>query len=85
MPLLIANLAAFATFPLVGGLLFMWELETWDVALDSTAFPLLVFAVFLVTNFLNFLMIGGHHAFEARVPLSGEFRKIFLPVLRVRS
>ena len=80
-PLLVANLAAFATFPLVGGLLFTWELETWDVPLESTAFPLLVFAVFLVTNFLNFLMIGGHHAFEARVPLSGEFRKIFLPVL----
>ena len=40
-----------------------------------------MFAVFLVTNFLNFLMIGGHHAFETRVPLAGEFRKIFLPVL----
>jgi putative nucleotidyltransferase with HDIG domain len=78
---LVANLAAFATFPLVGGLLFSWELDASDVPLESPAFPLLVFAVFLVTNFLNFLMIAGHHAFEARVPLSGEFRKIFLPVL----
>ena len=26
-------------------------------------FPLLVFGVFMVTNLLNFLMIGGHHAF----------------------
>jgi putative nucleotidyltransferase with HDIG domain len=79
--LFLANLAAFATFPLIGGLLFEWELETWRVPLDSAAFPLLVFAVFLVTNFLNFVMIGGHHAFEARVPLAGEFRRIFLPVL----
>ena len=79
--LFVANLAAFATFPLIGGLLFTWEIEAWDVPLDSTAFPLLVFAVFLVTNFLNFLMIAGHHAFETRVPLAGEFRKIFLPVL----
>ena len=84
-PALIANLAAFATFPLVGGLLFMWELETWDVPLDSTAFPLLVFAVFMVTNFLNFLMIGGHHAFEARVPLAGSSARSSCRSCRVRS
>src|SRR4051794_35756462 len=75
--LLLANLAAFATFPLLGGLLIRWD----DIDPNSTAFPLLVFGVFLVTNIVNFLMIGGHHAFVTRVPLSGEFRKIFLPVL----
>src|SRR4051812_2106582 len=75
--LLLANLAAFATFPLLGGLLMRWA----DPNMDSAAYPLLVFGVFLVTNVVNFLMIGGHHAFVTRVPLSGEFRKIFLPVL----
>jgi putative nucleotidyltransferase with HDIG domain len=76
-PLLIANLATWATFPLVGGLLIAWA----DPATDSAAFPLLVFATFLVTNLLNFVMIGGHHAFATRTPLSDGFRRIFVPVL----
>src|SRR4051812_27551630 len=77
LPLLLANLATFATFPLVGGLLIEWA----DVDQESAGFPLLVIGVFMVTNFLNFLMIGGHHAFAERVSLAGEFRKIFVPVL----
>ena len=77
LPRLIANLAAFATFPLVGGLI----IDAADVAPESAAFPLLVFATFLVTNLLNFLMIGGHHAFETRTPLADGFRRIFVPVL----
>src|SRR4051812_27291128 len=77
LPLLLANLATFATFPLVGGLLIQWA----DVGQKSAAFPLLVIGVFLVTNVLNFLMIGGHHAFVERISLAGEFRKIFVPVL----
>jgi putative nucleotidyltransferase with HDIG domain len=77
LPLLIANLATFATFPLVGGLLFEWA----DPPTDSAAFPLLVFATFLVTNLLNFVMIGGHHAFATRTPLADGFRRIFVPVL----
>ena len=84
LPLLVTNLATFATFPLVGGLLFTWEPRP-DVPLELAAFPLLVLAVFLVTNFLNFLMIAGHHASTTRVPLSGEFRKIFVPVLPSRD
>jgi putative nucleotidyltransferase with HDIG domain len=77
VPLLIANLAAFATFPLVGGLVILAA----DVPHDAAGFPLLVFATFMVTNVLNFVMIGGHHAFATHVSLAGEFRKIFLPVL----
>jgi putative nucleotidyltransferase with HDIG domain len=77
LPLLIANLATFATFPLVGGLLFEWA----DPPSDAAAFPLLVFATFLVTNLLNFVMIGGHHAFATRTPLADGFRRIFVPVL----
>jgi putative nucleotidyltransferase with HDIG domain len=77
LPRLIANLAAFATFPLVGGLI----IDAADVAPESAAFPLLVFATFLITNLLNFLMIGGHHAIETRTPLADGFRRIFVPVL----
>ena len=75
-PLLLANLATFATFPLVGGLI----IDAADVA-PAAAFPLLVFGVFLLTNLLNFVMIAGHHALATRTLAAGEFRKIFLPVL----
>ena len=75
--LLLANLAAFATFPLLGSLLIEWA----DPNLENAEFPLIVFGVFMVTNVVNFLMIGGHHAFVTRVSLVGEFRKIFIPVL----
>jgi putative nucleotidyltransferase with HDIG domain len=75
--LFLANLATFATFPLLGGLMIAGA----DVDQESAAFPLLVIGVFLVTNLLNFLMIGGHHAYVTRVSLAGEFRKIFMPVL----
>jgi putative nucleotidyltransferase with HDIG domain len=77
LPLLLANLTAFAIFPLVGALI----VDAADVDEKSAAFPLLVIGVFMVTNLLNFLIIGGHHAFTTRVPLLGEFRKIFVPVL----
>ncbi|HWK25848.1 MAG TPA: HD-GYP domain-containing protein [Solirubrobacter sp.] len=76
-PLLLANLATFATFPLVGGLL----IGAADIPQDSGTFPVLVFATFLVTNLLNFVMIGGHDAFVTRTPLLSGFRKIFVPVL----
>ncbi|RKQ93436.1 putative nucleotidyltransferase with HDIG domain [Solirubrobacter pauli] len=76
-PLLLANLATFASFPLVGGLI----IDAADISEMSAAFPLLVIGVFLLTNLMNFLMIGGHHAFATRVSLAGEFRKIFIPVL----
>jgi putative nucleotidyltransferase with HDIG domain len=74
---LLTNLATFATFPLIGGLLFRWE----DIPPDDPSFPLLVLGVFMVTNLVNFLMIAGDHCLHERVPLGREFRAIFLPVL----
>lgn len=75
--LFVANLATFATFPLVGGLL----IDAVDPDPDTAAFPATVFAAFVVTNLLNFLMIGGHHALLERIPLATLFRRIFVPVL----
>ncbi len=80
-PRLIANLAAFATFPLLGGLLFSWAVDEFDVSLRSAGFPLLVLAVFAVTNLVNFLMIAGDHALRTRDSLLADFRAIFVPVL----
>ncbi len=74
--LLLANLATFATFPLVGGLI----IQAADVDEAAAAFPLLVFGVFLLTNLLNFVMIAGHQAFANHLSLTNQFRTIFLPV-----
>src|SRR3954468_20179033 len=67
LPLLLANLTAFAVFPLVGALL----VQAADVDPESATFPLLVIGVFMVTNLLNFLIIGGHHAITTGVSLLG--------------
>jgi putative nucleotidyltransferase with HDIG domain len=74
---LLTNLATFATFPLIGALIVRWA----DVAPRDSAFPVLVFAVFLVTNLINFVMIAGDHAVHERVSPVRDFRAIFLPVL----
>jgi putative nucleotidyltransferase with HDIG domain len=81
LPRLITNLATFATFPLLGGLLVVAATDAFDIARDGAGFPLLVLAVFMVTNLVNFLMIAGDHCFHARTPLAHEFRVIFMPVL----
>jgi putative nucleotidyltransferase with HDIG domain len=78
---LITNLATFATFPLVGGLLFDWATDAFAIEPTEAGFPLLVLGVFFVTNLLNFVMIAGDHSFHARVPLIRDFRTIFVPVL----
>jgi putative nucleotidyltransferase with HDIG domain len=81
LPRLITNLATWATFPLVGGLLIDWAVATWDISEEDFAFYVLIFAAFLVANLLNFLGIAGDYVFHNRGSLAHEFRTIFLPVL----
>jgi putative nucleotidyltransferase with HDIG domain len=81
LPRLVTNVATFATFPLVGGLLAGWAVGAFGIARDGAGFPLVVLVVFMVTIVLNFVMIAGDHCFHDRVPLSREFRAIFVPVL----
>lgn len=81
LPRLITNLATFATFPLVGGLLSRWAIDAFDIDLAGAGFSLLVLAVFMVTILLDFLMIAGDHCFHERSSLAAEFRAIFVPVL----
>jgi putative nucleotidyltransferase with HDIG domain len=81
LPRLITNVAAWATFPLVGGLLIDWAAGAWDVAEDDLMFSLLILGAFMVANLLNFFLIAGDYAFHNRVSLAQEFRTIFVPVL----
>ena len=78
---LITNLATWATFPLIGGLLIDWAVEGWNISEEDVAFYLLIFGAFLVANLLNFLGIAGDYVFHTRGSLAREFRTIFLPVL----
>src|SRR3954453_12817135 len=81
LPRLITNLATWATFPLVGGLLIQWAVGAFDIAEEDFGFYLLIFGAFLVANLLNFLGIAGDYVFHTRGSLAHEFRTIFLPVL----
>jgi putative nucleotidyltransferase with HDIG domain len=80
------NLSTYAAFPIVGGL--MVRALVGDVhnphnqqLTQSVTFALVVFAVFMVTNALNFALV----AIDVRVtegrPLTGQVRDLFVPLL----
>ena len=76
--LLLANLAAFATYPLVGGLLVRaLKLD----GLDDVSFGVAIFAVFFVTNTLNFLLIAGPRVITHNASLRSLVRTLFIPML----
>jgi putative nucleotidyltransferase with HDIG domain len=81
LPRFITNLATYATFPLIGGLLIGGVASALDLDEDDFAFYLLILGVFLVSNVLNFLAIAGDYVFHTRGSLAHEFRTIFVPVL----
>lgn len=74
----ITNLAAYAAFPLAGGLLME------AITAPSTSTPdlaLAVFAVFAVTNALNFLVVAVTQRVVAGQPLVDQIRTMLLPML----
>ena len=85
LPRFITNVATYATFPLVGGLLIQWAADAFGLDEDDLAFSLLILGGFMVANLLNFLMIAGDYVFHSRGSLAHEFRTIFVPVLPSES
>ena len=81
VPRFITNLATYATFPLIGGLLLQGAADALDLQEDDLGFALLILGAFLVSNLLNFLGIAGDYVFHSRGSLAHEFRTIFIPVL----
>ena len=77
----ITNLATWATFPLVGGLLIEWAASALDLQEDDLGFSLLILGGFFVAILINFLGIAGDYVFHTRGSLKHEFRTIFVPVL----
>ena len=65
----IANLATFATYTLVGGLMVNWLAGDFDPQNgDALWFAGVVFATFLTTNTLNFAIVAGGTWFVHRIP-----------------
>ncbi len=76
---LLNNLATYASFPLLGGMLLAW-LRDIGVA-DEGGFAVAVFAVFVGANVLNFVLIAGHTVLLRGGSLAEMFRTVYLPVL----
>src|SRR3954447_23437536 len=53
---LLANLASYAAFPLIGGLLFAAIRDHYALQSGNTGFPILVFGTFVFALAMNFMM-----------------------------
>jgi putative nucleotidyltransferase with HDIG domain len=79
----LANLTNYAFFPLVGGLVFELVGGPALAVTDQATFFLLVFAVFMATNALNFLIVAIDFKVLERWSIISSFREIYAPVLPV--
>ncbi|WP_445148961.1 HD-GYP domain-containing protein [Baekduia sp. Peel2402] len=75
---LLANMSAYATFPLVGALLVR-AVGMEDA--DDIDFALGIFAVFAITNALNFFLIAAPRRVTHGLHLRDQVRDMFVPML----
>ncbi|MGI8579490.1 MAG: HD-GYP domain-containing protein [Solirubrobacteraceae bacterium] len=78
---LISNLAAYATFPLAGGLLIQGVAQRAGLHPGDAPFLLLVFGTFVATNLLDFLLIASWSSQTDGIGIWPRFRTGFVPVL----
>jgi putative nucleotidyltransferase with HDIG domain len=79
------NLSAFASFPLIGGLLvraLIGDVHAPGVEqlTQSVTFALVIFGVFMVTNALNFVLIVAESSVIGGRSLGRQVRELFLPM-----
>jgi putative nucleotidyltransferase with HDIG domain len=74
----LADLAGWLAFPLIGGLVVRWSKVPAD---ESINFGLLVFAVFFLTNGLNFLFAFGPRCLKEGKSFLEAARAMFVPLL----
>jgi putative nucleotidyltransferase with HDIG domain len=79
----INNLCAYSVFPVVGALLFQALGFGSEPAGTGLGFAAAAFGVFLVSNFLNFLLIVAPLAIIERFPLLPKVRTVYVPVIPV--
>jgi putative nucleotidyltransferase with HDIG domain len=76
------NLAVWAWFPIIGALVVEgWAGEAAPGTEDALGFAGLVLLVFMITNFLNFVMVAGSLHASGEVSFQASVRDVFLTVL----
>jgi putative nucleotidyltransferase with HDIG domain len=78
---LLANLAVYATFPLVAGVLFDSLRDGWHLTSRDTAFGALVFGVFVVALLINFLLVAAYNRHIQGEPIRAMARRALVPLL----
>jgi putative nucleotidyltransferase with HDIG domain len=81
---LMVNLVTYSTFPLAGGLIVKWAMSGQPAGSeDGLGFAGLILAVFMITNFLNFVLVAGHVRLYKGVSFFGSLRSVYVTVLPV--
>ena len=80
-PLVLNNVVALTVYPVAGALLFDALGDPGDESNAELATAVIVFAIYLAANFLNFLLIVGYICVRERKSLLEAVRHVYLPVL----
>ena len=75
------NIVALTTYPVAGALLFQALGDPVESGASAGTVGATVFAVYLITNLLNFLLIVGYLCLRDGRSLFGAFVRVYLPVV----
>jgi len=78
---LLANLATYASFPLLGGLLFDLVRDETALEVGDAGFPLLIFGLFAIALAANFVMSAGYVSYVEKHSLAETARRVLVPIL----
>ena len=78
----VMNLAVWVWFPIIGALIVeAWAGEAAPGTENALSFAALVLLVFMITNFLNFVMVAGSLHASGEVSFQASVRSVYLTVL----
>ena len=75
------NLVTFAWAPLIGGLFFSWITDVANAGTDSAAYYVFVFATFVVSLAVNYVMVAGYQCYLDRSSFVEKTRETLAPLL----
>jgi putative nucleotidyltransferase with HDIG domain len=78
---LLINLVTYGVFPLVAGLVFEAVSNANSIERGSDGFYLLVFAIFVISLAIDFVLIAGYSCYVERSRFSTKVRRALVPLL----
>jgi putative nucleotidyltransferase with HDIG domain len=78
---LLINLVTYAVFPLVAGLVFEAVSDGYGIDRGSDGFYLLVFAIFVISLAIDFVLIAGYSCYVERSRFATKVRRALVPLL----